>query len=63
MNFYFFLPTPTQYPKAIQIQKDPQQEMMERMMKETRENPKKEEVEIDEEGESDLDDSDERIEL
>jgi len=51
------------YPKAIKIKKDPQQEMMDRMMKESREKPKKEEVQVEEEGESDFDDSDEKIEL
>jgi len=53
------------YPKAIKIEKDPQQEMMDRLMKETREKPRKqtEEVKVDEEEESNSDDSDERIEL
>lgn len=51
------------YPKAIKIQKDPQQEMMDRIMKESKETPKTKNVVVEEEEENNFDESDEKIEL
>jgi len=51
------------YPKAIKIKKDPQQEYMENIMRQTRDEKETEDVQIDEEGGDSFDDSDEKIEL
>ena len=54
---------PIQYPKAIKIEKGSQQEMMERIMRETGEKKKEEDTVVIEEDVDDFDDSDEKIEL
>lgn len=51
------------YPKAIKIEKGSQQEMMERIMRETGEKKKEEDTVVIEEDVDDFDDSDEKIEL